>query len=779
MIPSRGIALLEALRLSGADSGALGRLDHSEWQRLLQVCDATQLTLLTGHLGRPSLPDWVRARIDRNYLDNAYRFERLKEAVFEISDCLARRSIDFCLLKGFTHAPDFTPDPLLRSQGDIDIWCLPERVLEAQDALLGLGYRPFGKSKGRHLDPMIRETKWEWRGDYFARDLPIPVDLHFSLWDQQLERIPGPHEDRVWSRRSLLAIEGHSIPILDSADALTFAALHLMMHLLHGDLRLQRAWELAYFLQNRLHDDEFWQGWHGLHPDETSQLQVIAFALSGQWFGCQLPPLIAKEVDSLPEDVSLWLRKYSWSPIEALFVPNKDVVWLNLCLLTSFRDKVDLLSRRLLPMQTAINDGLRLRSAFLLRRCVYHSRTLPLTCIRGLQWWWLRQGLGRDFLKFQLASALFDFGEFVFFLLYNLYLLECGYDEQFIGQVAAAMTAGTFLGVIPAAAVTQRAGLRNAVMMAILGAAAATSLRAFVVWRPALLASAFLSGVFLSFWAVSLPPAIANLTNSRNRTLGFSLVTSIGIGAGAFGGFLGGRLPMLLVKLNPSLTSIGSKRIALLAGSAFAALAIVPAARLRFSSLPAIETDKKKYPNSPFVYAFLLALFIWTIGTGGFNPFFNVYFSRYLHVTVAHIGLIFSYGQVSQLLAIPLAPAIVRKMGEVRGITGMQLATAVTLGLLAFVSNPLPGALLYIAYVSFQYMSEPCLLSMLMTRVHRSERSGASALNFLVMSLAGIFAATIAGAMVPRVGYGPILAICAAVITVAATLFYSLLIRDL
>jgi predicted MFS family arabinose efflux permease len=185
-----------------------------------------------------------------------------------------------------------------------------------------------------------------------------------------------------------------------------------------------------------------------------------------------------------------------------------------------------------------------------------------------------------------------------------------------------------------------------------------------------------------------------------------------------------------------------------------------------------METGKKKYPSSPFVYAFLAALFVWSVGTGGFNPFFNVYFSRYLHTTVVQIGLIFSYAQVAQVVAIPLAPAILKRVGEVRGITWIQLATAAMLGLLALVSNSLLGALLYVAYVSFQYMSEPCLLSMLMSRVDRSEQNGASALNFLVTSLAGIFAAAAVGAMLPHLGYGPTLATCAAVIAVAATVFY-------
>jgi len=784
-VPRYATALIQALQFSNAGGGELERLNQEEWRKLLEVCDSSQLTLLVGHLCRPNLPEQVRARIDRNYVDNAHRFDRLKAAVVEMSDCLARQSIDFCLLKGFAHSPDFTPDPRLRAQGDIDLWCQSGQLMQARDALLDLGYRPIGKSKGRHLDPMIRETSWEWRGDYFARDLPIPIDLHFSMWDEKMEGIPGPRELDLWERRHTLLVEDRSVQVLDPADALAFAALHLMMHLLHGDLRLQRAWELAYFIQARAADDEFWLRWRRLHAGESGQLQLIAFTLVYHWFGCRRPVLLETEANSLPGDVLLWLSKYSWSPVVNLFVPNKDEVWLNLCLLKSFHGKASVFLRRLLPLQavadgnTVRNEGQSknsnsafLRFRFLWERTGHHARTMPLTCMRGLEWWWIRQQLGRDFLLFLSASVLFDFGEFVFFLLYNIYLLECGFDEKFIGQAAAVLTAGTFIGVIPAAAITHRAGLRNTIIIAVLGTAAATSFRALAVWQPALLASAFLNGLFMSFWAVSLPPAVASLTNSRNRTLGFSLITSIGIGVGALAGLIGGRLPVFLTHLNSSLTSIGSSRAALLAGSGFAALAIIPAAWLRFPALPSTTPVRKQYPHNSFVYGFLAALFVWTIGTAGFNPFFNVYFSRHLHVSVAQVGLVFSYAQVAQVLAIPLTPVILKRTGDVRGIAMMQLATAIALGLLAMVSNSRWGTLLYIAYMSFQYMSEPGLFSMLMSRVDRSQQSGAAALNFLITSLAGMLAAAIAGSMLPHLGYEPVLAVCAGVIVIAATIFY-------
>ena len=41
---------------------------------------------------------------------------------------------------------------------------------------------------------------------------------------------------------------------------------------------------------------------------------------------------------------------------------------------------------------------------------------------------------------FLLAESLFNLGLFVFFLLYNLHLLDLGFDESFLGMAAALMT---------------------------------------------------------------------------------------------------------------------------------------------------------------------------------------------------------------------------------------------------------------------------------------------------------------------------------------------------
>jgi hypothetical protein len=77
--------------------------------------------------------------------------------------------------------------------------------------------------------------------------------------------------------------------------------------------------------------------------------------------------------------------------------------------------------------------------------------------------------------------------------------------------------------------------------------------------------------------------------------------------------------------------------------------------------------------------------------------------------------------------------------------------------------------------MSFQWMSEPGLNTLLLGRVAEQERSGAAALGYLVAFGAQALAAFAGGALVARFGYGAVLAFAAALAAGAAGLFRVLL----
>jgi hypothetical protein len=178
-------------------------------------------------------------------------------------------------------------------------------VAAARETLCELGYRAVGRSQGRHLPPMIRETNWEWLGDYYAVDLPIPVEVHYQLWDEQAESILT---GECLLGHAAPVLEGRTLSVLSEPDRLAFASLHLLMHLLHGDLRLQRAWEIARFLHTHARDGAFWSQWRSCHEGSLRRLETIVFQLASVWFGADLGSRWRTR-SPIPGDVKLWLKR--------------------------------------------------------------------------------------------------------------------------------------------------------------------------------------------------------------------------------------------------------------------------------------------------------------------------------------------------------------------------------------------------------------------------------------------------------------------------------------
>ena len=381
-------AILDALRLPQGDPTKLRSLTEPEWSELLRLTDSSHLTLTLHALCPGAFPPAVQSRLQQNARNNARKFARLKSEFHEIASTLAAHNLEFIVLKGFTHSPDFTPDPLWRAQSDLDLWLLPAQVHAAYDALRALSYVPASDTEGRHLPPLVRSTEFTWRGDFFDPSLPIPVDLHYRLWDDELERIPAPGLDDFWSRRQTRYIDERPIQVLHPADSLAFAALHHLLHVLRGDARLQRAWEIAAILDRRAHDSSFWNTWRELHPPQLRRLEAVALNLSATWFHATLPAAIQEELDHLPPRVKHWFARHAWAPVENLVRPNKHELWLHLSLIEDRPSQAAVFRRRVFPTKTltapeASSPGalstLRHRAA----RLLHHARTLPATLLES------------------------------------------------------------------------------------------------------------------------------------------------------------------------------------------------------------------------------------------------------------------------------------------------------------------------------------------------------------------------------------------------------------
>ncbi len=795
-------SLFRALRFQGPDLEALRKITDAEWERILSTWSTARImtSYLPGH--RNELPNWVGKKVDQYRADTAQRFQKIKRAYSTVASELERSGADHVVIKGFSLSPGYTEHPALRPQGDIDLYCLPESVPRAQQVLLDLGYLPVThqpEGLKDQLPTMMPSVAWAPGSNIFDPEMPIGFEIHFRFWDENFMRFRVDGLDDFWNRRITRQIDGLTFPSLHPADNLGYTALNVLRDLLQGMPSLEQVHGVARFLHTQSNEEQFWDSWQSLHGPSLRRLEAMCFQLATDWFGCKVAPEVQEEMDRLSPAIQVWFRETSRPGFYPRSGQAKDGAWLHVLLLESLRDKADVLRETIFrvgtPPEVAQSDPSntnppsfkpKRRLANIVRRALtYPTWVVSRSAVRvakfpsffrlGFKIWFSRYNLGKGFWSFFASSFFFDLGMFVFFVLYNLYLLDRGVKENVVGLITSASAIGGIVGAIPAGLLAHRFGLRKALLTCLTMVPLTFALRSILASQAWLIALGFLGGLFITIWAVCISPAIAQLTNEQNRPVGFSTVFSSGIAIGILGGQVGGRLPGWLASVTSSASSAHTTQIALLVACGFVALGVIPISRIKFSALPAKE--RRIYPSGRFIKRYLAAIALWTLAGACFDPFFNLYFSQYLHVPVQQIGAIYSYAQLSQVIAIMATPFIFRRFGMVDGIAGLQVAAAITLGVLAFCTRASVATIIYVGYMALHWMTEPGILLFLMNRVAPEERTGASSLNFLVINIASALAAAVAGASFTKFGY-PLVLTVASIVGLAAAFFFRLMVGE-
>jgi hypothetical protein len=403
-------ALISALRFRDAEPEMLQTLHDAEWEELLDFGDQMHLTIPLVQACRGYCPSWVLSRVERNMADNTRRFQVIKTTYAEIADALREAHVDYLVLKGFTKSPDYAPDPRLRIQSDIDLFCPAENILRAREALSALGYRAqhtFDAMPWDHLPPLRRKTAWQWRGNAYDPEMPLAVELHHCFWDQKTARCGPRAVENFWERRVERQLEEIKFAALHPVDSLGYLALNLLRDLLYVVIVTSQVYELAWFLHRNANNHEFWNRWTEIHDEELRSFESVSFLLAATWFHCDLPEAVEVEINRLAVGTRRWFEIKSTSPSPMGWMrPSHDGIWLHSSLLTSTREKRQLvvgrlLPRRVLPVDAAIanwtpnsspgeKSGLRNYSQYfaqLFARGIRRLWVLPTTLWHGFCWW--------------------------------------------------------------------------------------------------------------------------------------------------------------------------------------------------------------------------------------------------------------------------------------------------------------------------------------------------------------------------------------------------------
>jgi MFS family permease len=390
----------------------------------------------------------------------------------------------------------------------------------------------------------------------------------------------------------------------------------------------------------------------------------------------------------------------------------------------------------------------------------------------------------RDFRVYLAAGVFWSLGLMTFFLVYNLYLLDVGFDEAFIGKISAAMTLGSLAITLPSGFLLNRYGINRVLQVCVLASGVSLFLRSLVHVPWLLVLFAFLNGAAIGAWMVSIPPFLTQNTRPEIRSRAFSLCYGTFLGAGALAGVLSGILSRYLASWfgAEAFSELFIKQYMLFGCSALIVLAFFPLLFLqeKIDDLTEVATPVFRFAGSlmriqsrRFILRLLVVLVLWSFFVGSFPPFFNVFFHQRYSQSLEGIGKVFSISQFCQVLAVLSMPWLVRRVGRVPAIFFMQLAAAVFLPVLILTKNVQLAGLVYLTYLSFQVMCEPALENFIMDSVLPGERNVVSGLRYMTLFLTQALAVWISGYAIRQFGYSSLLVALAFLGVCASLTFYA------
>jgi len=393
------------------------------------------------------------------------------------------------------------------------------------------------------------------------------------------------------------------------------------------------------------------------------------------------------------------------------------------------------------------------------------------------------QLLNRNFRIYFFVGILWSLGLMIFFLVYNLYLIDLGFNEAVIGQIVAAMSAGTLCITFPSGWLLDRFGVTRSIQAAMLSTVILLGLRALVLSPWFLTLLAFMNGIAIGCWIVALPPFLAHNTTAENRSWVFSLTYGSSIATGIIAGIytsaisrmltgLEGKSPFSPVQIKQFL--LFSSMAFVIAGFGLSLLLHPPVGESRLDSKK-ISTHleiPKIFALPASFYKILPVLLLWGLFVGSFPPFFSIFFWRQFGLGLDKIGILSSLSQAFQVSAVMCMPVLIGRIGQVKAIGSMQAASALTLPLLIWATQ-LPWAIIiYLAYLSAQVMCEPALENFIMSLVPPSERNRMASLRYTAHFLMSAFSVAISGYAIAHLGYNLMLGCLSLVGITAALIFF-------
>ncbi len=390
----------------------------------------------------------------------------------------------------------------------------------------------------------------------------------------------------------------------------------------------------------------------------------------------------------------------------------------------------------------------------------------------------------RNVRLFLLASVLANIGMGIFMVIYNYYIRELGFNEHMNGRVIAMQAMASAIALLPAGLISDKVGRKKIILIGAIFAATSLLLRAIFIGEHALIITAFATGLFMAFIQVSSIPLLAENSTEKERVHLFSFNFALIMVANVIGNALGGTLTDLF-HLVFSLTMLESVRVTLLIGAVIFFNALIPIFKINeqqkkrvqktgASSIGKLFTEHRS--SLKWIGLFAVANLLIGFGSGLVIPYLNLYFSDRFEISTSLVGIILSLGQAMTAIAFMIGPSVVKRVGEVKAVVMLQLASLPFLLITAYTET------LWLAVVGFLFRQalmnagNPIQIALIMRVVDDSMKGLANSAGQMVFQLGWAIMGPVSTSIVvvygAYYGYAYVFTITAVLYVIGSTYFY-------
>ncbi|WP_340032786.1 MFS transporter [Paenibacillus sp. FSL K6-1122] len=330
------------------------------------------------------------------------------------------------------------------------------------------------------------------------------------------------------------------------------------------------------------------------------------------------------------------------------------------------------------------------------------------------------RGWSRNIQLFFLASILYQIGNGMFSVLYNLYIQGLGYNDTMNGQIVSIQSLATAIMFVPIGLCGDLFSRKRLLITGALFSGIFLIGRSFDYSATGLIWFAVFSGLFAGVFQVLAIPYLAENVKKSQRLKMFSYYSSLVLASQVLGSLGGGVFADLLH--TAGLAKVTGLQTVLFVGGAATLAAFIPLLfvtegkaapqttipaqpvlqpneELKESStnIPSTDDSITKKKDARLIGQFIVTQLLIGLGSGLVVPYLNLYFTNRFSVSLSGMSLLIALGQIMTIVSMLIGPTLAAKVGSVRAVVIFQVMSLPFLLLTGFTN------LLFIASLSFLF----------------------------------------------------------------------------